>query len=339
MKNNKIDFVITWVDGSDKKWIESKNKYSEVLTKEKFKNSENDSRSIRYRDMDCLKYWFRGVEKYAPWVNKIYFVTCGQIPKWLNIQNDKIVLVNHEDFIPKEYLPTFSSIAIELFIHKIPGLSENFVYFNDDMFIVNKTTKEDFFKNELPCDIMCLSPILVVPEDGFHKSIFNNVEIINKHFSFVESYKKNKMKYLSFKQGKYWFRNVPLLNYKRFVGFKDFHLPISYLKSTFYKVWELETDVLNKTASFKFRNNRDSVMHWLFQYWQFAEGNYYPRNNSTFGKSLFFDDKKIYNYINKSKYKTLCINDRTGVDDYEAIKQKLIYSFENKFPEKSSFEK
>lgn len=69
--------------------------------------------------MGYLKYWFRGVEKYAPWVHKIYFVTCGQKPDWLNENHDKLVLVNHEDYIPHEYLPTFSSHTIELNFHRI----------------------------------------------------------------------------------------------------------------------------------------------------------------------------------------------------------------------------
>ena len=336
---DKIDFVITWVDGSDKKWQEMKNKYT-INEQKKLTNKSNmDSRNIRYRDMECLKYWFRGVEKYAPWVNKIYFVTCGQTPKWLNTKNEKIVLVNHKDFIPHEFLPTFNSNAIEPFFHKIPGLSNQFVYFNDDMFIVNKTNTNDFFKNNLPCDIMCLSPIFVIPEDSFHKKIVNNIEIINKHFKFNDCFKKNRKKYLSIKQGKYWIRNFTLLNYKSFIGFKDFHLPNSYLKETFNKVWDKEEKILDLTASFKFRNNRDSVNHWLFQYWQFAEGNYIPRNNSKFGKSIFFNDINIDKYINCTKYKVLCINDHTGVENYDEIKEKLIGSFEKKFPQKCSFEK
>ena len=66
---DKIDFVITWVDSNDKKWLETKNEYEE---KEKG-NKKLDKRIVRYRDMECLKYWFRGVEKFAPWVNNIYF--------------------------------------------------------------------------------------------------------------------------------------------------------------------------------------------------------------------------------------------------------------------------
>ena len=70
-------------------------------------------------------------------------------PSWLNVANEKIVVVKHEDFIPKEYLPTFNSHTIELNLHRIKGLSEYFIYFNDDTFILDKLQEKDFFKNGL----------------------------------------------------------------------------------------------------------------------------------------------------------------------------------------------
>ena len=137
--NSKIDFVLPWVDGNDKAWQEEKNKYSG-------KKTDSGNCPERYRDWEQLKYWFRGVEKYANWVNKIFFVTCGQKPEWLNEKNEKLVLIEHSDYIPKEYLPTFSSHTIELNMNRIPGLSEQFVYFNDDVFIINEVKKNDFFE-------------------------------------------------------------------------------------------------------------------------------------------------------------------------------------------------
>ena len=109
MKKEKIDFVITWVDGNDPEWQKEKQK-----NLEKFLNSTVQSTKVgysknRYRDWGTLKYWFRGVEKNAPWVNKIYFVTCGQIPEWLDSKNKKLVILNLKDYMPKKYLPTFNS--------------------------------------------------------------------------------------------------------------------------------------------------------------------------------------------------------------------------------------
>ena len=68
------------------------------------------------------------MEQYAPWVNKVYLVTNGTFPEWVNAECPKLVLVRHEDYIPEKFLPTFSSHTIELNMDKIPGLSEHFVY-------------------------------------------------------------------------------------------------------------------------------------------------------------------------------------------------------------------
>src|SRR5699024_690064 len=140
-----IDFVICWVDGGDPDWLKEKKRYSH--------DNNNDDRDIRYREWGIIKYWFRGVEKFAPWVNKIHFVTWGHTPSWLNVKHPKLNIVKHEDYIPSKYLPTFSSRPIELNLHRIKGLSEQFVFFNDDMFLLKPVKKEDFFKNGLPRDI------------------------------------------------------------------------------------------------------------------------------------------------------------------------------------------
>lgn len=145
-----------------------------------------DDGEERYRDWDNLKYWFRGVERYAPWVNKIYFVTCGQIPEWLNTENPKLVCINHSDYMKEEYLPTFSSHPIELNLYRIGDLSEKVVYFNDDMFLINKVKPEDFFVNDKPV----YTPILhaVLPLATSNSEIMSHIYInmvtaINRNFS------------------------------------------------------------------------------------------------------------------------------------------------------------
>lgn len=131
-----IDFVITWVDGDDPIWQKKFEYFS--------KFSEGDKRSVRYRNWDLLRYWFRGVEKYASWVRYVFFVTEGHIPDWINTECTKLKIVKHSDFIPLDDLPLFNSRAIEVNLHRIPELSEKFVYFNDDFLIINKINKTFF---------------------------------------------------------------------------------------------------------------------------------------------------------------------------------------------------
>lgn len=147
LTNNAIDFVITWVNGNDPEWRKEKSLYSGDAISNSF---ELDIREERYRDWDNLQYWFRGVEKFAPWVRKIHFVTWGHLPKWLNLDNPKLHIVNHKDYIPKTFLPTFNSHTIEWNFHRISGLSEHFVYFNDDMFLLQKVEPGEFFKGGKP---------------------------------------------------------------------------------------------------------------------------------------------------------------------------------------------
>ena len=128
---SKIDFVITWVDGKDPDWLEQYNFYKNDNINDHAKNN------ARFRDWENLIYLFRSVDKYCPWVRKIHLVTFGHYPNWLNINYEKINVVCHEDIIPKEFLPTFNSRVIAIYLNKIKDLSEKFVYFNDDTFINN----------------------------------------------------------------------------------------------------------------------------------------------------------------------------------------------------------
>ena len=172
---NKIDFVLAWVDGADKEWLAERRKYNPA------KGADNSA--ARYRDWENLQYWFRGVEKFAPWVNRIYFVTCGHIPPWLNTSHPKLKLIRHSDYMKPEYLPTFNINSIELNFHRIPELSEQFVYFNDDMFLLKSVKEEDFFKDGLPRDC-CIETALVQDDirNPFASMLMNDAALVNMHF-------------------------------------------------------------------------------------------------------------------------------------------------------------
>ena len=120
---NKIDIVIPFVNGNDPVWQRQFNEHMQ-----KFNPHYGDgSVQTRYDGNDILKYVFRSIDVYAPWVNKIHLLLSGssQIPEWLDTNNEKIHIVYHKDFIPKEYLPCFNSSAFECWLWNIPGLSEN----------------------------------------------------------------------------------------------------------------------------------------------------------------------------------------------------------------------
>src|SRR5699024_1910409 len=184
---NKIDFIITWVDGNDPNWIKEKEFYT--------KNKLGDNRSIRFRDWGNLQYWFRGVEKFAPWVNKIHFITWGHLPPWLNTEHPKLNIVKHEDYIPNKYLPTYSSHVIELNFHRIKGLANQFVYFNDDTFIIDDMKKKDFFSQGMPRDIAVLMPLMNKFRNSTGAIVSNNMEVINTNYRKSKTIKNNLLKW------------------------------------------------------------------------------------------------------------------------------------------------
>ena len=246
---------------------------------------------------DNLRYWFRGVEKFAPWVNNIYFVTWGHIPSWLNINHPNLNIVKHEDFIPKQYLPTFNSHTIELNFHRIKGLSEKFVYFNDDMYLINKSNPEDFFRNNLPCDAAVLG--CICPQDDVVSNvIFNNVVILNKYFVKTDLTIKKWNYVLNLKYGKHLIRTLLLYPFGKFTGFYDFHLAIPFMKKTFEEVWQLEKKVLDTTCNNKFRTVHD-VSPWIFRYWQLAKCDFVP--HKVLGKYFAIGDRHSIDYILKQK--------------------------------------
>lgn len=334
-KNSKIDFVIMWVDGADREWLGRKKKYQN--------NLDVDDEVCRYRDWDNLQYLFRGIEKYTPWVNKVHLVTDHQVPSWLNLSHPKLNLIFHEDFLPEKYLPTFNSHTIELNLHRIKDLSEQFVLFNDDMFIIDYMRPDDFFKNGLPVDsaIMgLLSPSFRAP---INKYIYNNVSLINDRFSKHSVIINNLSKWLSPKYGKHLFRNIMLLPWSKFSSFYNHHLPTNFLKESFKEAWEEECEVLDRTSRFKFREDTD-VSQWFFRYWQLAKNNFYPDNLSKRGKMYSVQTEKdvldIKKYILSQKGKLICINDNEKLSERDFAQfSKLINNyFDELLPNKSEFE-
>lgn len=332
--NNKIDFVITWVDNSDENWVAEKEYYAQ-------KNS-GDKRKQRFRNWDNLKYWFRGVEKYAPWVRKIHFVTCGHLPSWLNTDNEKIHIVNHKDFMPSEYLPTFNCNAIEMNLHRIKDLSENFVYFNDDMFVLNKIDEEYFFHHGKPCDMMAFQPIVANKDDTVMPyMLLNNSMVITKYFDKRQCIKNSMGSFFNIKYPfMYFCYNILEITFPRFTSFYTVHGPSPMCKKTFEELWQKEYSVMNKTSLNKFRS-RDDVMQYLIREWQKLKGDFYPKNITKKFKYYNLEDKdqKIVKDIKEQKYNIICINDSNIELEFEKVRDDIISAFECIFPDKSSFEK
>ena len=140
----KIDLVYLWVDGDDPNWLERRSKYIE-------QTDQTDKQSFcrgRLVENEELRYSLRSVDRFAPWINHIFIVTDRQVPKWLDKKNTKITIIDHLDILHKENLPVYNSNTIERAIHLIDGLSEHYIYANDDMMFGRELSPQYFFTSK-----------------------------------------------------------------------------------------------------------------------------------------------------------------------------------------------
>ena len=338
MEDIKIDFVLPWVDGNDPEWRKS------FLAHLPESEKSDDTREVRYRDWGLLRYWFRGVERFAPWVNKIHFITCGHYPDWLNLEHPKLNVIKHSDYIPAEWLPTFSANSIELNLHRIDELSEHFVYFNDDFFLIDKVTPERFFRHGLPCDMASLDAIVsCVVTNNFAHIVLNNITVINQQFKKKDVLRTYWHKWFRLEYGSYLLRTLALLPWPYFVGFRDTHLPNAFLKSTLREVWENYGNLLAETSSNKFRSLTDHTQ-WLFRYWQLATGKFCPMNVCRRSAYYPINEKKlpeIEKVIAFQRKRIIVLNDEEKdiPVPFEECKKRICAAFQRILPMKSSFEK
>ena len=142
LEDEPIDVVYTWVDSEDPAWRGSMQEWA----KQQDVHLDSACNEQRYVNRDELRYSLRSVTLYAPFVRNIFLVTAGHCPRWLNRTHDNVHVITHGEIFPSaDDLPTFNSHAIETCLHRIPGLSENFLYFNDDVFLKCETTLSTYF--------------------------------------------------------------------------------------------------------------------------------------------------------------------------------------------------
>lgn len=329
--DNKIDIVITWVDGNDPKWLKERDKYR---TKDLSKDSIGD---YRFRDWDTLKYWFRSIEENTNFVRNIYFVTWGHVPEWLNTNHPQLKIINHADFIPKEYLPTYNSVAIELNFHRIPGLGKKFIYFNDDVILLQKTTLADYFGKNGKIKYNFIESNMASTGDldpVFRRMLINTIDIINRNF------KKNRLKNLTLKDPITLYNNLKAFLKPTYVGYAPHHFSKVFDQSAYYWLWQNEPKAVKITCKSKFRNEKIITPDTL-ELIQFQHGltQYY---NSTKREKLFNLNERsiseVCEAIQKRQYKEICFNDLCPDSEFESVRKKLIAAFEQIYPNKSQYE-
>lgn len=305
---NKVDIVFTWVKDTPE-FIKEKNEW---LQKEK--DTYMQPSAIRYSDNEELKYGIRSIEKYFPYFNNIYIIAKdGQYPDFLKRDNPRIKVIKHSDIMPKDDLPTFNSRAIEMHLHRIPNLSDNYLYLNDDWMFLEHVDPSYFMdKNDKPYVYTSRRKIqrmsnINPKSNGFMCGLTFNSEILDN---------------IGKKEERNEILHNPIMYNKTF----DYEIE-KYFKNYFHG--NDTKNLFDKTSGAKFRRCDDLylvslIKPYLYKYWHNCEHK--------------FDDQIIINSFNnpnqKLNNKFMCVEniDGNNFDKYTEFMTKL-------FPEKSSFEK
>lgn len=291
-----MDIVITYVNGVDPEWQKDYERYTNtpILAK-------------RFRDWGTLKYLMRGIEKNMPFIEKVHLVVArkSQVPTWINTQKVNVVL--HSEIIPSEFLPTFNCNPIEMHIHRIKGLDEQFLYFNDDMFPIKPCTPDDFFHNGKA--ILGMS---------WHLFSFNMYKHICRNSNNIA------LKAMNMK--------------KSFLFMRPQHICSPMLKSACEEMYsKAKNDI---TASLTRTRERCNLNQYLFLDYMYLKG---LLINGRLQKKHFStgvtSTKKLCKYLLHPTHKLICINDvEMSEARYKEMQNALLETFETILPHKSKYE-
>lgn len=281
--NFPIDVVVTWVDSSDQAWSEKRDKYKHLAT-----GLHQDAASnARFQSRDELRYCLRSVYYFAKFVRNIYLVTDDQAPRWLDLTDQRIKIIPHKEIFPDNSdLPVFNSHAIEANLHRIEGLSENFIYLNDDVFLWNKCRPTDFFDYSGGANI------------EFEK--FPN--IYGESLASVPAWRTSAI-------------NVNKLMIERFgaaIYKPHLHIPFSMKRSVMEQIWSEFPDAMKKVSKSRFRSHEDiSPASFFYPTFAYLTGAARVGSTKSIRTSLGRADfrKIIENAIQDPDMKFLCIND------------------------------
>lgn len=291
-----MDAVITYVDGLDELWQEDYRKATNAPFIVK-----------RYRDWGTLKYLLRGIENHMPFIDKVYLVVArdSQVPSW--VDRSKLNIVLHKDIIPQEYLPTFNSTAIEMFLHRIPGLKEKYLYFNDDIFPILPCSEEDF-------EINGKSAM------GFSKNLLA-LSLFKKQ---TRNADRLAQRALGLKPGISFIRPQ--------------HCCTTMIKSDCEELFnKMQAEILSTVTPLRETQNLSQYVYLDYSY---HKGNIVPRRISNKHISLaVYSGEKISRYLANPGRKFVCINDvHLKDEEFKKCRDIILNAFEKLFPSRSKFE-
>lgn len=273
-----MDVVITYVNMHDPVWIKQ---YKETF------NTEPETR--RYKEFGTIDLQVASIRKYMPWVDKIFIVVSSKS----QLTTDQAIVVTHDQIIPKEYLPTFNSCTIELFLHKIPGLSDYFIYFNDDIFPVNYCRQDSFFDSK---PVLCFKTLDSRPENIYRMQCKNCADLARVLL------------------------NQQVTN----VYVKPDHICLIHSKKVYEEVWKRAEHTLRDSITKK-REPINLNQYLFVDYLYYSNQCNIKRLNYAYVQTGKVSPEKMYNMITVSDYDLVCIHDNAENNEvyYSMIKEGL----------------
>ncbi|MGW7746494.1 stealth conserved region 3 domain-containing protein [Streptomyces chartreusis] len=309
-----VDIVYTWVDGEepqmrDKRARHQEHGIAEILAKE--------TNASRYTSHDELKYSLRSLAMYADFVRHIYLVTDGQKPHWLDESAPGITVVDHRDIFPDGVLPVFNSHAIETRLHHIPGLSEHYLYFNDDVFVGRRVTAEHFFHG---------SGLMKVPVSPL------KIGVGKPHAEETATNSANKN-----------VRRLLLEKFGRMTTNNFMHTPLPQQRETLQTLEELFREDIARTTASRFRSPQDLAMTapLLYQY-ALMTGRGVPGKYSFRYVNISRPDAegRLADLRRNRRFDFFCLNDvDVPPEERERVGVRMNEFLEDYFPFASPFEK
>ena len=293
-----MDAVITYVDGNDPVWKRDYEKTTNVPVMQK-----------RFRDWGTLKYLLRGIESRMPFIGNVYLDVShpSQVPVWVNQEQLKIVL--HKDIIPEEFLPTFNCNPIEMHLHRIPGLDEQYLYFNDDMFPVGDCKSEDFFRDGKA--VIGYYRHLFAP--GMYKKICRNSDRLAR-------------KALGMKPSCFFTRPQ--------------HICSPMLRSQCEELYARVENDIRKTSVTRTRTEENLNQYLFLDYMNYKGLVLHAKISNKHFSVAVASAESLRSFLNKPTRNLVCINDvHLSEERYETLRRAIIDAFESAFPVKSKYEK
>ena len=286
-----VDAVYLWVDGSDPKWLAKKGKFSSEADSHGTSDSRFTSRNELYFSIATLL-------KNAPWMNRIWLVTDGQTPD-LGDLADRVTMVDHKKFIPKEFLPTFNSHVITSHLHRIKGLAENFLYLNDDILFGRPLIPSAWFDSHGRCLIRYTRTTL----PGFSVGDADVIHLARQHTVQTAISAGLQISMRSIQHG-----------------------PHPMRKSTMEQMWNRFDDELTATSRNRFRTQADLVPEWLHNFLAYSTGDAVMGGKLTYSYIVLNAKSslaKILNLALRRPPSVVCLNDVSEIAESDRASEKV----------------